>query len=126
LSVQADGVPEPLPEPLRTGVYRLIQDALAAARPAAPARLRVQGTDSSLDVDLRLELEDAAPLAAANAWAAVLGGSLHVEPSSGERTKLHARLPLPAGYYDARAAATDPAGKLARTTVVPGSESIAS
>ena len=126
LSVQADGVPEPLPEPLRTGVYRLIQDALAAARPAAPARLRVHGTDRSLDVDLRLELEDAAPLAAANAWAAVLGGSLHVEPSSGERTKLHARLPLPAGYYDARAAATDPAGKLARTTVVPGSESIAS
>jgi signal transduction histidine kinase len=51
LSVEASGIPEPLPEPLRTGIYRLIESALAAARPgprhACSSAARARGSTSS-------------------------------------------------------------------------------
>jgi signal transduction histidine kinase len=126
LSLRVEGVPDSLPEPLPTGAYRLVQDALGAARPLSPVQLIVRATDLGLDLDLTLELDDETRLAAAHAWVAVLHGSLTVAPSKG-MTRLRAHLPLPtsASDHDARAT-TDPTGKEALTTVFPGSDSIAS
>jgi signal transduction histidine kinase len=127
LSVRAEGIPDSLPEPLPTGVYRLVQDALAAARPAGPVLLVVRATDGGLDLDVTLDLDDETPLAAAHAWVAVLHGSLALEPSSSGTTRLRAHLPLQPSVadHDARATA-EPTGTEAVTTVFPGAESIAS
>jgi len=105
LSVHAEAVPEWLPEPLPTGAYRLVQDALGAARSGSPVELTVRATDRELDLGLRLELDDETRLAAAHAWVAVLHGSLTFERVDGT-TRLRARLPLPPDQ-DARAAAPD-------------------
>jgi signal transduction histidine kinase len=95
LSLEFDVVPSMLPEPLPTGAYRLVQEALAASRPDSAVNLHVRSNDGELVLDLDLELEDETRLAAANAWVAVLNGSLSVE-SSGARKRMYARLPLPA------------------------------
>jgi signal transduction histidine kinase len=126
VSVHADGVPESLPEPLRTGVFRVAQEALAAARPGTPRQLHLRATGNRLELDLRLELEHAPRLAAARAWVAVLDGTLHVLPSATGITRVRARLPVPSRDQDARATVADPTGRVARTTVLPGSDSIAS
>jgi signal transduction histidine kinase len=96
LSLEATGLPEPLPEPLRTGVYRLIEAALLAARPGGPADVRLEGSEGSLEVVIDVELDDAdEPLAAGRARAALLDGSLSGEALPDGRTRLRARLPLP-------------------------------
>ena len=93
LTVRADAVPETFPEPLRTGVFRLIQQALAAGR-GAPAQLRLDASADSLDVDLEFDVDDPPRLAATRARVAVLGGSLRVEPLPTGRTRLRVRLPF--------------------------------
>ena len=122
LTVRAGAVPEPFPEPLRTGVFRLVQQALAAGR-ATPADLHLDTSADSLDIDLELDLDDANRLAATRARAAVLGGSLRVEPLPSGRTRVRVRLPLD---QDARAAGGRPAGSVEVSTVRPGSDSIES
>jgi signal transduction histidine kinase len=123
LSVEADDVPEPLPEPLRTGVYRLIESALSTARPGAPADVRLTATGPRLDVVLELDLDGARePLAAARARAALMNGSLRAEPMPDGRTRALVRLslqPLPA-------ATAEPTGRIARTTVLPAADSTSS
>lgn len=121
LSVEADGIPEPLPEPLRTGVYRLIESALATARPGARTDVRLTATGPGLDVVLELDLEGARePLAAARARAALMNGSLSAEPMPDGRTRALIRLPVQP------AAAAAPTGRTARTTVLPASDSTSS
>ena len=123
VSVHADNVPEPLPEPLRTGVDRLIESALATARPGAPADVRLTAADRQLDVVLELALEDARErLAGARARVALMKGSLSAEPMPGGRTRARVRLPL----QPARAGAAEPAGRIARTTVLPAADSTSS
>ncbi len=106
LTVHAHGVPEPLPEPLRTGVYRLVHEALAGTPRATPALLQLRTAAGRLEVEL--ELDGEISLATAYAWIAALDGSLEVE-----RHRLRAHFPYAAG-------------SVARSTVLPGSDSIAS
>lgn len=93
MSVSAERVPEPLPEPLRTGIYRLVEHAVAAGT-AAPARLHVEAAGEYLDVHLELELDDPKRLVVAHSWVAVLGGSMQVEPLPAGRSRVRVRLPL--------------------------------
>jgi hypothetical protein len=97
VTVEATGLPEPLPEPLRTSLYRLIETALSTARPGASQ-----------------------PLAAVRVRVALLSGSLQVEPSPDGRARVLVRLPFqglpPPG----------PTGSVARTTVLPGADSTSS
>ena len=106
LTVHAHGLPATLPEPLQTGVYRLIQEALAATPRATPAPLQLRLAAGRLE--LELELDGEISLITAHAWIAALDGSLTVEPH-----RLRAWLPYRAG-------------SVARTTVLPGADSIAS
>jgi signal transduction histidine kinase len=123
LSVEAADVPEPLPEPLRTGVYRLIESALSTARPGAPADVRLTATGPRLDLVVELDLEDARePLAAARARAALMNGSLRAEPMPDGRTRALVRLPL----QPLPAATAEPTGRVARTTVLPAADSTSS
>jgi signal transduction histidine kinase len=121
LTVEAINVPEPLPEPLRTSVYRLIESALATARPDAPTHVRLAATDRQLDLVIELDLEHASePLAAVWARVALLSGSLHAEPLPNGRTRVLVGLPLQAA--PASAPEPEPAGSVARTTVLPGAD----
>jgi hypothetical protein len=123
LSLHADDVPEPLPEPLRTAVYRLIESALSTARRGAPADVRLTATDRHLDLVLELDLEGARePLAAARARAALMNGSLHAEPMPDGRMRALVRFPL----QPDRTAAAEPTGRIARTTVLPAADSTSS
>jgi signal transduction histidine kinase len=92
LAVEADDVPDPLPEPLRTGVYRLVEHLVSAA--AGDARVRLQGHGDTLDVMVDAELADPESVAAARARVALLGGSLGTEAGPCGRTCLRAHLPL--------------------------------
>ena len=92
LAVEADDVTDPIPEPLRTGVYRLVEDLVSAAR--GDARVRLHGHDNTLDLLIDAEIADLKATAAARARVALLGGSLGTEPGPSGRTLLHARLPL--------------------------------
>jgi signal transduction histidine kinase len=91
LTVEADGVPDPLPEPLRTGVYRLVEQ-IASAGPGA--RVALQG-GTRLDVFIDAERPGPEVLAAAKARIALLDGSLRTEPQPDGRLRLRAALPLP-------------------------------
>jgi signal transduction histidine kinase len=98
LSVEAGGLPEPLPEPLRTGLYRLVESALRAARPGSPADVELRAAGRRLDLVVDVDLVDAAePLAAARARAALLKGTLRPERLPDGRTRLRARLPVAGG-----------------------------
>ena len=93
--VVADELPEPLPEPLRTGVYRLVEHTLDATSPRTPATVSLRASGSCLHVDLDVQLLSAGePLAAARARASLLGGSLRAEPRPGGRTRIRVRLPF--------------------------------
>jgi signal transduction histidine kinase len=92
LSVNADSIPDPVPEPLRTGVYRLVEHAVSAA--AAGARVRLQGHDDELDVTIDAELTGSEPVTAARARVALLGGTLAIQVQPENRTRLLARLPM--------------------------------
>jgi len=95
LEIDARDVPDPLPEPLRTGVYRLVEQAMTAHRAGRPARLRLSVSAGELDMTLALDVQHAAePLAAARARAALLGGTLEVEPSPEGTACMRVRLPL--------------------------------
>jgi signal transduction histidine kinase len=123
VAILADDLPEPLPEPLRTNVYRLVEQILVATRPGARATvsLRVAGRHLVVVLDVRLE-SGVEPLAAARARVGLLDGSLRVEPRGGGDTRIRARLPLRrVGATGAR-----PTGDVARTTVVPTPDSISS
>jgi len=103
LEIDADGVPDPLPEPLRTGVYRLVEQAMAAHVGGGPAQLRLSVDAGELGITLALEVDDAAePLAAARARAALLGGTLEVERSAAGTVRMRVRLPLPGSPADRR------------------------
>ena len=94
-SIEAAGVVEPLPEPLRTGTYRLVEHVLAAAPADEPAVLRLTGASNRLDVMLDVAIERSSePVAAARAQAALLGGSLRAEPLAAGGTRMRIRLPL--------------------------------
>jgi hypothetical protein len=103
VEVEADEPARPLPEPLRTGVYRLVEDL-------APARVRLSTTGHRLDLVADAPLAGHRRLAAARGRAALLGGSVRVVGDG----SLHAKLPL------------QRAGSIARTTVLPAAESISS
>jgi signal transduction histidine kinase len=92
LSVNADSMPDPVPEPLRTGVYRLVEHVVSAA--PADARVQLEGHDDQLDVTIDAELLDLEPVAAARARVALLGGTLATEAQPENRTRLLARLPM--------------------------------
>lgn len=122
-SIEAAGVVEPLPEPLKTGTYRLVEQVLAAAPPDEPALLRLTGSSNRLDATLDVAIERASePVAAARAQAALLGGSLRAEPLAAGGTRMRIRLPL-AQEVAEREPVT---GSAARTTVRPGADSISS
>ena len=111
LEIHAGGIPDPLPEPLRTGVYRLVEQATTAHVGDDPAHLRLSVDARKLDMTLTLVVEHAAePLAAARARTALLGGTLTVEPSPAGMARMRIRLPLPATVDDGRepAAALQP------------------
>ena len=103
VEVEASGLEAQLPEPLRTGIYRMVEDL-------APARVWLTATGDRVDVVADAPLAGHGPVAAARGRAALLGGSVRV--SGGGR--LHAKLPL------------QRAGSVARTTVLPTAESISS
>ncbi len=113
VSVEAGGLPEPVPEPVRTGIYRLVEHIASAARPGTRVRLSV--ASERLDVVLDAELRGPETVTAARARVALLGGSLTAESLPAGRTRLRVRLPLQA-----------PTGSVARTTVLPTAESISS
>jgi signal transduction histidine kinase len=92
LAVTADGLPDPVPEPLRTGVYRLVEHVAAAA--TAGVRVRLQGHEGGLDVAIDAELADPEPVVAARARVALLGGTLLAEAQPAGRILLSARLPM--------------------------------
>ena len=119
LAVEAAGVPESLPEPLRTGVYRLVEHVLSPG-----ARVWLSSTGTDLDVLLDVRLDDAAErIGAVRARAALMNGTVDAEPLADGRTRLRVRLPL---GQDAREATPTPTGRLARTTVRPAADSISS
>ena len=119
VAVEAAGVPEPLPEPLRTGVYRLVEHVLSPG-----ARVCLSSTESDLDVLLEVRLDDAAArIGAVRARAALMNGTVDAEALADGRTRLRARLPL---GQDAREATPTPTGRLARTTVRPAADSMSS
>ena len=102
LALEWSGVEEPVPEPLRTGLYRLIEGALLTARPGAPAAVRLHAADGRLEVDVDVDVENAAgPVAAARARAALLDGSVSAEPLADGRTRLRAGVPLGENYGSA-------------------------
>jgi signal transduction histidine kinase len=120
IAVDADRLPEPLPEPLRTGAYRLIEHAVSAVRPGGRASVRLTGSEDAVDAVLDLDLERPAEVvAAARAQAALMSGTLREERSSTGGTRLRVRLP-----QDARTAGAT--GSVARTTVRPGPDSMSS
>ena len=89
VAVEAAGVPEPLPEPLRTGVYRLVEHVLSPG-----ARLWLSSNDGDLDVLLDVQLDDAAEqIGAVRARAALMNGTVDAEQLADGRTRLHARCP---------------------------------
>jgi signal transduction histidine kinase len=121
LSVEAVGVVDPLPEPLRTGTYRLVEQVVAGAR-GEPATLRLTGSSDRLDAALDVAIDRTSePVAAAGAQAALLGGSLRAEPLAGGGTRLRIRLPLQEPVE-----ADAPTGSVALRTVRPGADSISS
>ena len=123
LTVEAVNFPEPLPEPLRTSVYRLIETALATASSDASTHVRLAAKDRQLELVLELDLEHASePLATVWARAALMSGSLHAEPLPDGRTRVLVGLPL----HAVPAPAPGPAGSVARTTVLPGADSTSS
>jgi signal transduction histidine kinase len=92
LAVQADDVQDPVPEPLRTGVYRLIEHVVSAA--TADAGVQLQSRGDQLEVTIDAELTDSEPVAAARARVALLGGTLAAEARPDGRTRMLARLPM--------------------------------
>jgi len=114
VSVEAAGLSEPVPEPMRTGVYRFVEHVVSSA--GSGARVRVSASDDRLDVVLDADLNGPEPISAARAWIALLEGSLSAEPLTPGRTRMRVRLPLQAAR----------AGSVARTTVPPTAESISS
>ncbi|MDQ2676392.1 MAG: hypothetical protein M3Y34_06240, partial [Actinomycetota bacterium] len=92
LTVEADDAADQLPEPLRTGVYRLVEHVVRSAPPGARVRLDVDG--DRLDVLIDAELTKAAVLGAARARLALLGGSLQTEarPAGGMRLRMNVPL----------------------------------
>ena len=98
LAVDANGIPEPLPEPLRTGLYRLIESVLGSATPGARAHVELRGTDGRLDLVIDVALHDpTALLSAARARAALLEGSLVVDSLPDERIRIRAGFPVGRG-----------------------------
>lgn len=120
VAVEAEDLDASLPEPLRTGVYRLVEHVLDSAEPGARVRLSSDG--AQLDLVLDAALHGREPVTAARARVALLGGSLSAEMLPGGRTRLSARLPL----QPARAETAEPTGSVARTTVRPTADSISS
>lgn len=92
LVVKADAIPDPVPEPLRTGVYRLVEHVVSAATPDAEVHLQRHGDRLVVTIDAKLT--GAQPVAAARARVALLGGTLATEARPGARTRLSARLPM--------------------------------
>ena len=92
LAVEADDVPDPLPEPLRTGVYRLVEHVVRSS--PAGARVRLHGTGDRLEIVIDAELTDSEAVAAARARVALLGGSMRTEAARAGRTCLRVALPL--------------------------------
>ena len=96
LAIDATGMAGAVPEPLLTGVYRLVEQAMTARVPGRPARLRLAVNEGELDMTLELELQSAAEaLAAARARVALLGGTLECEPAHAGTARMRIRLPLP-------------------------------
>ncbi|MET0817015.1 MAG: hypothetical protein ABWZ67_05645, partial [Solirubrobacteraceae bacterium] len=112
VSVEAGGLPEPVPEPVRTGIYRFVVHVASEAR--SGVYVRVSAANERLDVVIDADLRAPQTVTAARARVALLGGSLSAEPLSAGFTRLRVRLPLQA------------AGSVARTTVLPTAESISS
>jgi signal transduction histidine kinase len=94
LTVYADSVPDPVPEPLRTGVYRLVEHVVSRA--ATDAVVHLQGHGDQLDVAIDAEPADPELVAAVRARVALRGGTLAVEDLHGGGTRLRVRLPMPA------------------------------
>jgi signal transduction histidine kinase len=117
LTVEADGLPEPVPEPLRTGAYRLVEYVVSAAEPGARARLSASG--SHLNLTLDATIRGIEPVTAARARVALLNGSLHTESLPAGRTRLRVQLPL---QTDGTPVA--PTGSVARTMVHPATKAI--
>jgi signal transduction histidine kinase len=92
LTVEADGVSDPVPEPLRTGVYRLVEHVLTGA--TAGATVRVQRHDDELAVAIDADLADAEAVTAARARVALLGGALSTEVRPDGGTRLRTRFPI--------------------------------
>jgi signal transduction histidine kinase len=89
LTVTTDGDPDPLPEPLRTGVYRLVEQVVSRA--TGDVTVHVRRGDDELAVTIDAELPD---LAAARARVALLGGTLGTDGRPDGRTRLRARFPI--------------------------------
>ena len=92
LTVEADGVPDPVPEPLRTAVYRLVEHVSSAA--VTDATVHVRRHDDELAMTIDAELPDSESVAAARARAALLGGTLGTEMRPDGRIRLQARFPM--------------------------------
>ena len=65
LAVDAHDVPDPLPEPLRTGVYRLIEHVIRSS--PAGARVSLHGSGDGLEIVIDAEVTDSEAVAAARA-----------------------------------------------------------
>jgi signal transduction histidine kinase len=63
VTVQADDIHAPVPEPLRTGVFRLVEHVVAGATTGATVQVQVH--DDELSVTIDAELADAELVAAA-------------------------------------------------------------
>lgn len=89
LTVETEGDPDPLPEPLRTGVYRLVEHVVSRA--TGDATVHVRRHDDDLAVTIDAELPD---VVAERARVALLGGTLGIEGLPDGRTRLCARFPM--------------------------------
>ncbi len=95
LAIDATGMTGAVPEPLLTGVYRLVEQAMTAREAGRPGRLRLAVDAGELDMTLELEFKRSAEaLAAARARVALLGGTLECEPVHAGTARMRIRVPL--------------------------------
>jgi signal transduction histidine kinase len=85
-----------IPEPLRTGIYRLVEQAVSARRPGSRANVSLRARERELELAIDVSADEPEiVLAAARARAGVLEGSLVVEPAVDGRTRMRVHVPLP-------------------------------
>lgn len=101
VDLEISELPEPLAEPLRTEVFRIVEQAIVACPDRARMPLSVSAEDDELELDIVLPVGagTGVVVAAIRARAELLDGSLTLEPSLANTTRLRVRLPMPSAAH---------------------------